>query len=112
MLVVIRQFHDGIEECVRLDDVESARKRSTWGKDLDKGACSRHCCSTLFPQRYCVWPRNVSSPMQPSQTTWCSLNERRRTWKRWEKLRTDEVDGRGWKEENDVGAEVAGHAEH
>ena len=62
--------------------MESARISSTWGKVSCKDACSRHCCSTCFSRRYCVWPRNTSSLMQPSRTTWCSFNERRKARKR------------------------------
>ena len=47
ILAVIRQFHDGMQACVRLDDGECS-DNSTWGKVSGKDACSRHCCSTCF----------------------------------------------------------------
>ena len=62
--------------------MESARISSAWGKVSGKDACSRHCCSTCFPRRYCVWPKNASSLMQPSRTAWCSSNERRKARRR------------------------------
>ena len=44
MLAVIRQFHDGMRACVRLDDSECSDMF-----DVEQGGvCSRHCCSTFF----------------------------------------------------------------
>ena len=62
--------------------MESARVSSTWDNVSGKDACTRHCCSTCFSRRHCVWPKNASSLMQPSRTTWCSSNERRRKGRR------------------------------
>ena len=81
MVAVARQFHDGMQACVRLDD-GSARISSTLGKVFGKGVCSRHCCSTCLSRWCCVSPRNPSPLMQPSCTTWCSSNERRRKERR------------------------------
>ena len=52
MTSVIRQFHDGMRACVRLDD----RVCSGWfavdqGLRQDKSACSRPSCSTSFSRR-------------------------------------------------------------
>ena len=43
MLAVIRQFHDGMQACVRLDDGECSDKFDV-GQVSGKDACSRHCC--------------------------------------------------------------------
>ena len=65
-----------------------------------KGVCWHHCYSVCFTRRYCGWPTHASSLMQPSRTTWCSYNERRRTRKRRaHQTRTGKVDGRGGEEE-------------
>ena len=80
-LAVIREFHDGMQHAYGWM-MESAWISLTWGKVSGKGACSRQCCSTCFSRRYCVWPRNASSLRQPSRTTWCSSNERRRKGRR------------------------------
>ena len=58
--------------------MESARISWTWGKVSGKDACSRHCCVTCCTRRYCMWPRNASSLMQPLRTIWCSFNDRRK----------------------------------
>ena len=80
MLAVIRQFHDGMQACARFDDRECSDKFDV-GQGLRQGSFSSHWCSTCYSQRHCVWPRNESSLMQPSRTTWCSSNERRKARK-------------------------------
>ena len=66
----VRNFHDGMQACKHACGwmMDSVRISSTCGKVSGKHACSRHCCSTCFSRRYCVWPRNASSLMQPSRT--------------------------------------------
>ena len=73
--------------------MESARICSTWGKVSSKDACSCHCCLACFSRRYCVWPRNASSLMQPSRTTWCSYSEKKEGENKGTS-RTAKVDGR------------------
>ena len=100
MLAVIRQFHDGMQACACGRMMESARISSAWGKVSGKDACSRYCCSTCFSRRYCVWPRNASSNMHPSRTTWCSSSEREKATRR--ALHADKVDARRGKEGEEV----------
>ena len=47
MLAVIRQFHDGMRACVRLDDGECS-DMFDMEQGLGQGVYSRHCCSTFF----------------------------------------------------------------
>ena len=48
-----------------------------------------------------MWPRNASSLMQPSRTTWCKLQQKEKGEKKGTS-RTDKVDGRRGKEEEEV----------
>ena len=50
MILVIRQFHDGMRSCVRLDDRVCSRCL-LWNKAFVKGACSRLFCSTYSSRR-------------------------------------------------------------
>ena len=98
MLAVIRQFHDGMQACVRLDDGEGLDKFDV-GQGLRQGCVLAPLC---FSRRYCVWPRNASSLMQPFRTTWFSSNKKRKARKRALHAQTGKIDGRRGKEEEEV----------
>ena len=51
MLAVIRQFHDGMRACVRLDGGECSDMFDSLSRVITKGVCSRHCCSIFFSRR-------------------------------------------------------------
>ena len=48
MIAVIRQFHDGMRACGRLDNDCECSISSMGSRVFGKGVCSRHCCSTFF----------------------------------------------------------------
>ena len=54
MLAVIRQFHDGMRACVRLDDGECSDLFDVLSRVFGRGVCSRHFCSTFFSRRCCA----------------------------------------------------------
>ena len=45
-----------------------------WSRVFGKGVCSRHCCSTFFSRRCCVW-RRTASPLMQSATA-CKKGEK------------------------------------
>ena len=50
IISVIRQFHDGMRACVRLNK-RVGLGWSLWNRAFDKGACSRPSCSKYFSRR-------------------------------------------------------------
>ena len=50
MLASTRQFRDGMQACLRLDDGECSDTIDV-GKVSGKDACWRHCCSKCYSQR-------------------------------------------------------------
>ena len=106
MLAVIRQFHDGMQACVRLDDGEYSDK-FTVGQGFRQGCVLAPLQFNMFSRRCCVWPRNASaSLMQPSRTTWCSYNEKKETGEEKGISRPGKNDGRGGKEEEEEGVQI------
>ena len=78
MVAVIRQFDDGMQACVRLDNGECSNVFDVLQGVRQGCVLARHCYSTPFSRRYGAWPRNDFSLMQPARTTWCCPNERRK----------------------------------
>ena len=81
MLAVIRQSHDGMQACVRLDDGECSDKLDV-GQGLRQGCVLAPLLFNMFFTAVLRVAENASSLMQPSRTTWCSSNDRRRKGER------------------------------
>ena len=101
MLAAIRQFHDGMQTCERLDDGERSDKFDV-GQGLRKG-----CALTplLFNMCFTAVLRVAEKRFLADAAITDNMVQLQRKMKNEEKKgisRTGKVNGRGWKEEEEV----------